>query len=213
MTDERLAKWEAGYFAIDRVLFSMAEELVGEQLAKTWQSYRYPDDYIDEKRVGKHARTFKGFLEGHSWQLRQKGYPCSAGDLQEIMDVYVACVGLGLSIEEMAFLSAKLLKQIRRGPFEWDKTVIDALAQKKLNGSYYLPSFDKPGVIKYTLETKQLADGRIVTVAFNSIRDGVAHRNYFADRGELHHFLLRTRAAHIEHPEEEHEAETNSGPA
>lgn len=200
MTD-RLAKWEAGYYAIDRLLFSMAEEVVGEGLSNSWKDYTFPDDYVDERKQGKHPGTFHGFLEGHSWQLRQRGYPCSAGDLQELANAYVACSGAGLSIENMAFLSARVIKAIlRRFPTNFKGELENALEIKRNTGAYYLPSFDKPGVIKYTLETRELPSGKIQTVAFNSIRDGVAHRNFFADRGELHHFLMRTRAAHIELP-------------
>lgn len=204
--NERLDKWSKGFASIDFVLFSMAEELVRERLTESWKDFTYPENYLQQNRAGKHPSTFKGFLEGHSWQLRQMGYPCSAGDLQELMDIYAALAPAGLTPADMAFLSAKVLKalykQHRDSTSGYLDAVRDALSIKQTTGQYYLPSFDQPGVIKYSLETRRRKDGRISLVGFNSIRDGVAHRNFFEDDGELRYFLKRVRASHIELPEE-----------
>lgn len=198
---DRLTKWSNGLQALDLGHFALAEELASEEAAGTWQDYTYSADYPVEAKQGKKPSTFAGFLEGHSFDLRQRGYDISRGELAEAMEIYRWCSQMGANIQQMAFLGLALLRQIHRQykdqPLEAGaKVLAEAFASKQQHGRYYLPSFAPEGKVTFAVETQDLGDGTYQLLALIVSKDGKQYKNRWP-KPLLHYLTKRLRASNI----------------
>jgi hypothetical protein len=202
VTDARTAKWEAGLQAIDFAQLAMAQELDQEAQSGTWKSYTYSLEHPQESKQGKHPSSFGGFLEGHAFDLRERGHQVSRGDLESVLEVYRWCTSLGATPQTMAYLGLSLLRQVhkqyRKQPPEAGAQVLsEALASKQQHGKYHLPSFGPPEPTpRFSVETTDMGDGTYQLLALIVTKDGVQYKNRWP-KELLHYVCTRLRASNI----------------
>lgn len=201
MEDERTAKWSAGFQAIDHATLLMASELEAEFKSGSWKTYTFAADYPEEHKQGTHPRTFGSFLEGHSFDLRQRGHEVSRGELETLVDIYRWSTSMGATVQHMAYIGLLLLRQIHRQykgklPEEGAKILAEAIESKNQHGSYYLPSFAPEGKVSFTIETQEQSDGTYQLLALIVSKDGVRYKNRWP-KALVHYLTKRLRASHI----------------
>lgn len=200
-TPSRAQKWAGGLASIDTVHFALAQELAQEESAGTWRDYTFSMDYPVESKQGKHPNSFGSFLEGHSFDMRALGFDTSRGELAELLEIYKWAVQMGATVQHLAGVGLAMMRRIYRlyrdKPLPEGAQVVTGALQAKARGeSYFLPSYEPEGKVKFAVETEDAGDGTYILRALIVAKDGVTYRNRWP-KALLHYLTKRLRASNI----------------